>query len=130
MDRNPEGADQEPAAEAEGGGEHRAARPALLDPAAQHRGGKAEEEDGDREDPAEFGSFQSSGADWRRRQPGHRQIEDAERVNLADAQMNAKRRRGNHPTTEAGLGDRMTTIKIDKKPMERALPLFFRVRIA
>ena len=35
-------------------------------------------------------SFQSSGADFADPdQLGHRQVEDAERVNLADAQMNA-----------------------------------------
>ena len=58
------------------------------------------------------GMLQSSGADWRdAEQLGHRQIEDAERIGLADAQMDAQRRGRHHPAVEAGLGDRMTTIK-------------------
>ena len=112
MDRHAEGADEKPAAEAQRGGEHRAARAAFLDPAAEHRGGKAEEENGDREDPAEIGELPVvrrgfGDADQLR----HRQVEDAERVNLADAQMDAQRRRRNHPAAEPRFGDRVATVQ-------------------
>src|SRR5205085_3970687 len=71
-------------------GEHRTARSALLDPAAEYRGGSAEEEDGDAEDPAELGQLpivrrRLADAD----QLCHRQVEDAERVGLANAEMHA-----------------------------------------
>ena len=57
-------------------------------------------------------SFQSSGrrlsnAD----QLGHWQIEDAERVSLADAEMNAQRRRRDHPAAESRFGDRMASVE-------------------
>ena len=61
-------------------------------------------------------SFQSSGrglgdAD----QLGHRQIEDAEGVDLADAEMDAKRGRRDHPAAESGFCDRMATIEYRQK---------------
>ena len=63
MQDDAERRDEKSAAEAERGGEHRPARAALFDPAAEDRRGGAEEEDRDREYPAESVSFQSSGAD-------------------------------------------------------------------
>ncbi len=50
-------------------------------------------------------SFQSSGADSVMPIVGHRKIEYAEGVGLADAKMDAERRRRNEPAAEAGLGD-------------------------
>ena len=89
-DRNPECADKKTAAKAQRGGEHGSTRPALLDPAAEHRRGNPEKDDGDRKNPAEFCELPVIGRRVRDAdQLGHRQIEDAERVSLADAQMNA-----------------------------------------
>jgi hypothetical protein len=39
-------------------------------------------------------------------QPGHRQVEHAERVCLADAEMNTKSGGRHHPPAEPGSGDR------------------------
>src|SRR6185437_14105566 len=52
-----DGGDEETAGPAAGGGEHRLARAAFLDPAAEHGRGDAEEEDRDREYPAELGEL-------------------------------------------------------------------------
>jgi hypothetical protein len=75
-------------------------------PRPSGRGG-AEEEDRDGEDPAEVRELPVV---WGRLgdadQPGHPQIEHAECVNLTDAQMNAQRRRRDHPAAEPRFGDR------------------------
>ena len=57
-------------------------------------------------------SFQSSGADFvMPMQLGQRQVEHAERVSLADAEVDAQRRRRNHPAAEAGLGDGVASVQ-------------------
>ena len=109
--------DEEAAGPAQAGGEHRPARTAFLDPAAEYRRRGAEEEDRDREDPAEFGQFPVArrglgDAD----QLGHRQIEDAKRISLADAQMDAQRGRRHHPAAEPRLSDRPISVKKTEQP--------------
>ena len=104
-------------------GKHRAARPALLDPAAEDSGRGAEKEDRDAEDPAELGQFPVVGrrlgdAD----ELGHRQVEDAEGVGLADAEMDAQRRRRDQPAAIARRRDRAVPMK---KRNVHALPLRF-----
>src|SRR5207253_7561442 len=54
---NADGRYEEAARPAQGRSEHRPPRTAFLDPAAEHRGGCAEEEKRDTEDPAELGQF-------------------------------------------------------------------------
>src|SRR6185437_2113138 len=67
---------QETAAPAQSGGEHGAARAALLDPAAEQRRGYAEEEDRQAEDPAEIGQSPIAGRRLRDAEElGHRQVE-------------------------------------------------------
>ena len=104
---NADGRYEEAARPAQGRCKHSATRTAFLDPAAEHRGGCAEEEDRDTEDPAELGQFPVI----RRRladpdQLGHRQVEDAERIGLADAEMHAQGRRGDQPPAVARRGYR------------------------
>src|ERR1051326_7706544 len=94
--------DDEAAAPAERRREHRAARSAFLDPAAEERRRDAEEEDGEAEDPAEVGELPI----LRRRlgdadELGHRQVEHAEGVGLADAEVHAERRRRYQPAAVA-----------------------------
>ena len=69
-------------------GEHRQTRTAFFDPSTAQRRGCPEKDNGDAEDPAELGQLpivrrMCGDAD----QLGHRQIENAERVDLPDAQM-------------------------------------------
>ena len=83
--------DQERAGPADAGGEHRLARTALLDPAPEHRRRQPEKHHRQREYPAEIGELPVAGRRLRHpEQPGHRQIEHAERIGLADAQMHAQ----------------------------------------
>src|SRR6516165_3375681 len=42
---------------------------------------------------------------------GHRKVEHAERIGLADAQVHAERCRRYHPAAETGLCDRLASIK-------------------
>ncbi len=88
---------------------------------------RAEEENGDGEIQPSSVSFQSSGADWRPRSAWHRQVEDAERVDLADAEMNAERRRGTIQRLNPGFSDRMATVKYRENPIWRR-PYFGHVR--
>ena len=103
---------EESAGPAESGGEHRAARSAVLDPATEHRGRATEEHHRDREDPAELGELPVA----RRRlrdadELRHRQIEYAERVSLTDAQMHAQCGRRHHPAAEARFCDRVRPVE-------------------
>ncbi len=106
VDVDAERGDEEAAGPAQGGGEHRLARPAFLDPAAEHGRRDAEKENRDGEDPAQLRELPVV----RRRlrdadQLGHRQVEHAEGVGLADAQMHAQGGRRHHPPAEARFGD-------------------------
>ena len=57
-------------------------------------------------------NFQSSGAGVDDAdQPGHRQVENAESIDLTDAQVNAQRGRRHHPAAEPGLRDRMAAVE-------------------
>ena len=68
-------------------------------------------------------SFQSSGADFGDAdQPGQRQVEDAEGVDLADAQMDAQRGRRHQPAAEPRFRDGMLRSRIDMTLIERFLP--------
>src|SRR5665811_2399574 len=96
--------DEKAAAEAERGGKHGFSRTDAVEPSAGEGGGEAKKDDGDGEDPAELGELPVvrsgfSNAD----EPGHRQVEHAEGVDLADAKMHAERRRRHEPAAEAGL---------------------------
>jgi hypothetical protein len=87
---------KEAACKTQRGGEHRAARPTLFDPAPQDGGRSSEEDDGQAEDPAKLGQLPVPGC--RLRDPdklSHRQVEHTEGIGLADAQMDAERGRGN-----------------------------------
>jgi len=86
--------------------------PPLLDPAAEDRGRGAEEEDGDAEDPAQIRELpiirrRLGDADQLR----HREVEYAEGVGLADAQMHAKGGRRHHPPAETWPGDGVLAIE-------------------
>ena len=98
--------DQEASRPAQACGDHRAARPAFLHPAAKHGRGDAQEEDRDAEDPAEIGELPISGGGLRDAdQLRHRQVEHAERIGLADAQVHAQRGWRHHPAAKADAGD-------------------------
>src|SRR3546814_16158139 len=82
----------EAAAEAAGRHEHGLARPVFLDPATQEGSGETKEDDGDGEDPAEFGKLpviRRRGGDDD--QLGHRQVEHAEGISLADTRSDESR---------------------------------------
>ena len=92
--------------------EHRTARPSLLYPSSEHCGRGAEKEYCNREYPTEIGQLPV----FRRRlrdaeELGHRQIEDAERISLADTQMHAQRSWREEPARVTGLGYRMASIQ-------------------
>src|SRR5581483_10402094 len=79
---------------------------------AKYGRGHAEKEDREREDPAQLGQRPVV----RRRlgdaeQLCHRQVEHAERIGLADAQMHAQRGRRHHPAAESGLGYRAAAVE-------------------
>src|SRR6478672_7707100 len=112
MEIDAERRDQERACPAHAGREHRLARPAFLDPAAEYGGGKAEENHRDREYPTEVGELPVRRRRLRdAQQPGHRQVEYAEGVGLSDAKMHAQRRRWHHPAAIAGPGDGMLAVE-------------------
>ena len=101
VDVDAEGGKEKACGPAQPGSEHRPARSAFLHPAAEQRGGEAEDEDRDAEDPAEIGEFPVVGRGLRDAdQPRHRQVEHAERVGLADAQVHAERGRRHHPAAK------------------------------
>ncbi len=84
--------DDEPAAEAQGGGEHGLSRTDPLHPASEDGGGQPEEDDGDRERPAHIRQFPVG----RRglsdaQQLGQGQIECGEGIGLADAKVHRQR---------------------------------------
>src|SRR5579872_6179697 len=123
METHAGGRNQKSAAEADGGSDHRPARPTLLHPAAEHGRRDPEEEDRQREDPAEIGERPVTGsrvadAD----EVGHRQIEHAEGVYLPDTQMDAERRWRHHPPTEAGTGHRAFPVEKRERAHAASLP--------
>ena len=63
VDIDADGGDEEADRPAQTRHEHGLARSAFLDPTAEDRRRGTENEDGDGEDPAELGNFQSPGAD-------------------------------------------------------------------
>ncbi len=96
--------DEETAAKAKCRGDHGLARPDAVEPSAGEGGGEAKKNNGDRENPAKLGQLPVAGsrlgdAD----QLGHRQVEHAEGVNLADPEMNAKRAGGTSQRLKPGL---------------------------
>ena len=108
--------DDEAARPAKARRKHSAPRPAVLDPAPEHRRRRAQKEDRDGEDPAEISQLPVV----RRRmidadQLAHRQVEYAERVSLPNAQMDAQRGRRHHPSAEAGLGDGVRAVEKAEK---------------
>ena len=103
MQMNAERGDEEAAAEAQGGGEHGFARTDPFHPTAEHGRGRAEEDDGDGEDPAHLLQIPVAGrrmsdAD----QLGERQIEGREGIGLADRQMHRQGGGGDQEPVESG----------------------------
>ena len=112
VDVNADRGGNEAAGPAQRRGEHRPARAAFLDPAAEDRCGDAEKENRDRENPAQLGKSpvvrrRLRNADEFR----HRQVEHAECIGLADAQVHAQRGRRHHPAAESWFGDRVIAIE-------------------
>jgi hypothetical protein len=103
---NPDRRHEKAARPAQGRGKHCAARTAFFDPAPAQGCGSPKEKDREAENPAELGELpitgrRSGNAD----QLGHRQVEDAEGVGLADAEMNAEGGRRDQPSAVAGRRD-------------------------
>ena len=101
MERDAERGDEKAGRERDGRREHRLARSDALDPAAEDRGRESEKDDRGREHPADRAQLPVGGrglgaAD----QAGQRQVEDAEGVRLADAEMNRQRGRRHAPPRE------------------------------
>src|SRR4029078_6372424 len=99
---DPERADEEDGAPAERRDEAALARADGLHPLAEQRRRRAQHEDRDREDPAELGELPVARA--RVRDPEllrERQVEHAERVRLADAEVGRERARWNQPAVES-----------------------------
>ncbi len=95
-----------PSPQQSGGDDAALARPLALHPLAEEGGGDAQDEDGDGEDPAELGEAPVAGdrlgdAELSR----ERQVEDAERVGLPDAEMRRQRAGWDQPPIESGPGD-------------------------
>ena len=99
---------QQAAAEAAGAGEDGLPRADALDPPAEDRGREPEHDQGDRVDPADLGDGPVPPLDRVRDadDAGQRHVEDAEAVDLADAQMHGQRGGRDEPAIEAGRGDR------------------------
>ena len=102
-----------PAAEANGTGEDGLPRPDALDPPAEDRGGEPEHDQGDRIDPTDLGDGpvpaldRAGDAD----DAGQGRVEDAEAVDLADAQVDGQRGGRDEPAVESGRGDRPLPIE-------------------
>jgi hypothetical protein len=109
---NPKRRDEKAAGKTQRGGKHSAARPALLDPAAEDRSRTTEKEDRQAEDPAEVGQLPVIGRRLRNPdQLSHRQIEYAERVDLADTEVHAQRRWRDQPAAISRRGDRALSMQ-------------------
>src|SRR6185437_11740855 len=90
VDVNAEGGDEEAAGPAAARREHGAARSAFLDPATEDRCRHAKHEYGDAENPTEIGQLPIVRRRLRDAEEfGHRQVEHAKGIGLADAEMNA-----------------------------------------
>ena len=77
--------DQEAAAEAQRGGEHRLARPDAFHPAAEYGSGGAQKDDGNGKDPAHLLQIPVTGRRLSESDElGERQVEGGEGVGLAD----------------------------------------------
>src|SRR5262249_28356172 len=104
--------DDETTGPAERRREHRAARSAFLDPTPKHRRGNAKKENRNRENPAEFGQSPVAFSGLRNaKELRHRQVENTERIGLADAQVHAECRRWHHPAAETRVGNGVITIE-------------------
>src|SRR5881394_2549781 len=89
-----ERSDEKPAGETHGRREHRFARPRAFDPAAEDRGRESKEDDREAEDPADRAELPVVRPRLRASdQARERQVEHAERVRLADGEMDGKRDR-------------------------------------
>ena len=112
VDIDAERRDEEAAGPAARRREHGAPRSTFLDPAAENGRRHAEEENPQREDPAQLGELPIARRRLRNAdQFGHRQIEHAERIGLADAQVHAQRCWRHHPPAEAGPSNRVAPIE-------------------
>src|SRR5262249_49919832 len=104
--------DDETTGPAECRSEHRPARSALLDPTPKHRRGNAKKENRNRENPTEFGQSPVAFSGLRNtKELRHRQIENTERIGLADAQVHAQCGRWDHPAAEARVGNSVIAIE-------------------
>ena len=101
------------AAEANGAGDDGLPRADALDPPPEDRGGEAQHDQGDRIDPADLGDGPVPARDRAgdANDAGQRCVEDAEAVDLADAQMDGQGGGRDEPAVESGRGDRTLPIE-------------------
>ncbi len=112
MPPDAESGDNEAASETERGHRHGFTRTNPLDPATEDGCGRAEEEDGEAENPGQLRLrpvVRRGSVDPDRFR--EREFEDAESLNLANREMDRERRRGDEPAGKARAGDGMLTIK-------------------
>jgi hypothetical protein len=97
---------EEPRAEARGRREHRLPRADAFEPRAEHGRGQPEEDDGNAEHPRDGGLAPVGGVGVVGSGEGRqRDLEDAERVRLADGEVDGQRRGRYEPAVEARRGD-------------------------
>ncbi len=101
---------KKPAAEADGGVEHGAARAGPFEPRAEERGGDAEEGDGDGEDVADL--FEVPGGAVGGVEGEEGVFEDGEGVDLADGEMDGEGGGRDEPAAVSGRSD--GTVPVEK----------------
>ena len=113
VERHAQAGQPQAAAEAAGAGDHRLPRADALDPPAEDRGREPEHDQGDRVDPADLGDGPVPPVDrlGDANDARQRHVEDAEAVDLADAQVDGQRGGRNQPAVESGRGDRALPIE-------------------
>ena len=113
MERDPQARQPQAAAEAKGAGEDGLPRADAFDPPAEDRGGEPEHDQSDRIDPTDLGDGPVPTGDrvGDAHDASQGLVEDAEAVDLADAQVNGQRGRRDEPAVESGRGDRPLAIE-------------------